>query len=301
MVKKYLTLALAGATSIAVTSCNAQNGGFKTLPSGLQYKIVKDAPGIQKPAIGDYMEFHIKSFVRMNGKDSILFDSRVMNNNQPVPFQVAPPAFKGDLAEGFQLLSQGDSAVFKVPVDSILKAGNQALPWMKKGKNQFIEYTVAVTTVKTADQMHKEQEEAAGKQVGIDEQIIKDYIAKNHINAQRTPSGMYYTIEKMGTGAKAIQGDSVSMNYTGMTLDGKKFDSNIDPEFHHVQPFWFNLGVGQVIKGWDEGIALMPKGSKGTLIIPSTMAYGAQSPTPLIPANSVLMFEVEVKDVKGKK
>ena len=301
MVNKYLTLALAGATSIAVTSCNAQNGGFTTLPSGLQYKIVKDAPGIQKPAIGDYMEFHIKSFVKMNGKDSVLFDSRVMNNNQPVPFQVAPPQFKGDLAEGFQLLSEGDSAVFRVPVDSILKTGNQALPWMEKGKGQYIDYSVAVTSVKTADQMRKEQEEAAGKQIGIDEQIIKDYIAKNNLKAERTASGLYYTIDQMGSGPKGVPGDSVSMNYTGMTLNGTKFDSNTDPEFHHVEPFWFTLGVGQVIKGWDEGIALMPKGSKGKLIIPSTMAYGQQSPTPLIPANSVLLFDVEVKDVMHKK
>ncbi|MBS1645669.1 MAG: FKBP-type peptidyl-prolyl cis-trans isomerase [Bacteroidetes bacterium] len=300
MVKKYLTLALAGATSIAVTSCNAQSGSFKTLPSGLQYKIVKDDPSIQKPAIGDYMEFHIKSFIKFNGKDSMLFDSRVMNNNQPVPFQVAPPAFKGDLAEGFQLLTQGDSALFRVPVDSIIKAGNQTLPWMKKGAKQYIEYSVAVTKVMTADQMKKEQEAAAGKQVAIDEQIIKDYIAKNNIKAERTASGLYYIIEKLGTGPKANQGDSVSMNYTGTTLDGTKFDSNVDPAFHHVEPFWFNLGIGQVIKGWDEGIALMPKGSKGKLIIPSTLAYGPQSPTPAIPANSVLVFDVEVKDVKGK-
>jgi FKBP-type peptidyl-prolyl cis-trans isomerase len=91
------------------------------------------------------------------------------------------------------------------------------------------------------------------------------------------------------------------MNYTGMTLAGAKFDSNVDPQFNHVQPFWFNLGMGQVIKGWDEGIALMPKGSKGTLYIPSTLAYGAQSPSPLIPANSVLVFDVEVVDAKPGK
>ncbi len=301
MIKKYLPIALLGATAITVTSCNAQEAGFKKTAAGLEYKIVKDDPGIQKPAIGDYMEFHIKTFVRFPGADSVIFDSRSMNNNQPVPYQVLPPAFKGDLAEGFMMLTKGDSAVFRVSYDSMIKAGSQPFPWMQLGKDQKIEFTVAVTTVKTQSQMQQEQQAAAGKQNSVDENLIKDYIAKNGIKAQRTPSGLYYKIDKMGAGPKASTGDSVSMNYTGMTLEGTKFDSNVDPQFNHVSPFWFMLGTGQVIKGWDEGIALMPKGSKGTLYIPSTMAYGPQSPSQLIPANAVLVFDVEVVDTKKKK
>lgn len=296
MVKKYLSIALLGATAITVTSCNAQNAGFKKTAAGLEYKIVKDEAGIQKPAIGDYMEFHIKSYVHFPKGDSVLFDSRKMNNNQPVPFQVMPASFKGDLVEGFMMLTKGDSAVFRVPIDSVIKAGNQPLPWMEKGKNMKIEYTVVVTTVKTQSQLQTEQKAAAEKQVSIDEAQVKEYLAKNNIQATRTPSGLYYKVDKMGTGAKPGVGQMVSMNYTGMTLAGTKFDSNVDPEFKHVQPFEFKLGTGQVIKGWDEGIALLPKGSKATLYIPSTMAYGAQSPTPLIPANSVLVFDVEVVD-----
>lgn len=298
MIKHYLAPALVGLAALSVSSCNAQNAGFKKTASGLEYKIVKDEAGIQKPAIGDYVEFHIKSYVRFPKGDSVLFDSRKMNNNQPVPFQVTPPSFKGDLVEGFMMLTKGDSAVFRVSIDSVLKAGNQLMPWMQKGKGQKIEYTVAVVTVKTQAQLQEEQKAAASKQIGVDEQLIKDYLAKNNIQAQRTESGMYYKIDRMGTGYKPTTGDSVSMNYTGMTLNGTKFDSNVDPQFNHVMPFWFNLGVGQVIRGWDEGIALMPKGSKGTLYIPSTMAYGPQSPTPAIPANSVLVFDVEVVDAK---
>ena len=301
MVKKYLSLALIGATAVTVTSCNAQNAGFKKSSSGLEYKIVKDEPGIQKPAIGDYMEFHIKSYVHFPKGDSMLFDSRKMNNNQPVPYQVMPPSFKGDLSEGFMMLTKGDSAVFRVPVDSVIKAGNQPLPWMQQGKNQKIEYTIYVTSVKTQSQLQTEQKAASEKQSGVDESLLKDYLAKNNIKATRTASGLYYKVDKMGAGAKPSIGDSVSMNYTGMTLDGKKFDSNIDPQFNHVSPFWFTLGVHQVIPGWDEGIALMPKGSKGTLYIPSTLAYGAQSPSPLIPANAALVFDVEVVDTKAKK
>ena len=77
--------------------------------------------------------------------------------------------------------------------------------------------------------------------------------------------------------------------------------TNVDSTFNHVQPFTFTLGQGQVIKGWDEGIALLKKGGKARLFIPSHIAYGAQSPSPAIPANSVLIFDVEVVNIEEAK
>lgn len=295
--KRYITLVLASLSFVGGSFCYAQNG-FKKLPSSLQYKIVKDVPGTYKTKLGDYMEFHLKSLVHFPKGDSILFDSRKMNGNKPLPYQVQPPQFKGDLAEGFLLLTEGDSAVFRVSVDSIMKTGNQATSWFQKGKNMFVEYGVTVTKVRSHEAMQKEQKVSASKQVDIDDQLLNSYFTQKGIKPMKTASGLYYTISQMGAGRKPIQGDNVCMNYTGMTLDGKKFDSNVDPQFNHVNSFCFKLGMGQVIQGWDEGVALLPKGSKGTLYIPSTMAYGAQSPSPLIPPNSVLVFDVEVVDVK---
>lgn len=293
MLKQYIPLALMGFLLVTNSACNAQNGGFKKTAGGLEYKIVKDVPGTQKANVGDYMEFHIFSHVG----DSVLFDSRKMNNNQPVPFQVQAPAFKGDLGEGFPLLSAGDSAVFRVSVDSIIKAGNQLPAYMQKGKGMKIEYAIQVVKVQTQAQMQAEAQEKAAKQSGVDDKLIQDYLAKNNIKATKTASGLYYKIDKPGSGANAAPGQSITMNYTGTTLDGKKFDSNVDPQFQHVQPFTFTLGQGQVIRGWDEGVALLNKGAKGTLYIPSPLAYGAQSPSPAIAPNSVLIFDVEVKDI----
>jgi FKBP-type peptidyl-prolyl cis-trans isomerase len=94
------------------------------------------------------------------------------------------------------------------------------------------------------------------------------------------------------------------MNYTGTLLDGTKFDSNTDSAFSHVQPFEFALGLGQVIKGWDEGVSYLKPGSKATFYIPSPMAYGAQArpgggANPKgIPANSILFFDVELVGIK---
>ncbi len=131
----------------------------------------------------------------------------------------------------------------------------------------------------------------------IDDNLLKDYFAKNHINATKTASGLYYSISKQGTGKNAMRGQTVTMNYTGKTLDGKTFDSNTDPNFRHVQPFNFSLGMGQVIKGWDEGVQLLNLGSKATLFIPSGLAYGERAMGNSIPPNSVLIFDVEVVNI----
>lgn len=109
-----------------------------------------------------------------------------------------------------------------------------------------------------------------------------------------TPSGLSYTVLKEGSGEATKNGDSVTVNYTGMLENGTVFDSNTDPKFRHVEPFEFNLGAGMVIKGWDEGVLGMKVGEKRRLVIPANLAYGAQSPSPLIPANSVLVFDVQV-------
>ena len=95
----------------------------------------------------------------------------------------------------------------------------------------------------------------------------------------------------------AKNGDTLVMNYTGHLTDGTVFDSNVDPKFGHVQPFEFTLGAGQVIKGWDEGLVGMKVGEKKTLTITPDKGYGAQAVGP-IPANSTLIFDVELVGIK---
>ena len=113
-------------------------------------------------------------------------------------------------------------------------------------------------------------------------------------------SGLQIQDEVMGTGTVAVAGNMVTVNYTGMLTDGKVFDSNIDPKFNHVQPFPFVLGAGQVIQGWDEGVAGMKVGGKRKLTIPPELGYGNQNAgNGLIPPNSTLIFEVELLNVKN--
>ena len=105
---------------------------------------------------------------------------------------------------------------------------------------------------------------------------------------------MFYKIEAEGAGDKPEKGQTVSVHYKGSLLDGTVFDSS----FKRNQPIDFALGVGQVIPGWDEGIALLNKGAKATLIIPSDLAYGASGAGGVIPPNATLKFEVELVNFK---
>ena len=115
------------------------------------------------------------------------------------------------------------------------------------------------------------------------------YLQAHNITTAPTASGLYYIETKAGTGVQAKKGDKVKVNYIGYLLSGKKFDSSYDRN----QPFEFTLGQGQVIKGWDEGIAKMKAGGKATLIIPSSLAYGAQGNYAIAPY-STLIFDVEL-------
>src|SRR5215208_5524319 len=112
------------------------------------------------------------------------------------------------------------------------------------------------------------------------------------------PSGLKYTDTTVGTGAEATPGKRVSVHYTGWLYEngqkGKKFDSSLD----RGQPFGFPLGGGQVIRGWDEGVAGMKVGGKRTLIIPPDFGYGARGAGGVIPPNATLVFDVELLDVK---
>ena len=106
--------------------------------------------------------------------------------------------------------------------------------------------------------------------------------------------GLKYTDEQIGTGAVATAGKTAVVHYTGWLLDGTKFDSSRDRN----QPFSFPLGAGQVIKGWDEGVAGMKVGGKRTLIVPPALGYGARGAGGVIPPNATLKFDVELLDVR---
>lgn len=119
----------------------------------------------------------------------------------------------------------------------------------------------------------------------------------NSTAAVTTPSGLVYIITKHNNGRYPVQGETVVVNYTGLLSNGVKFDSSFD----RGQPFKFKLGLGRVIKGWDEGIQKIRVGEQATLVIPASLGYGAEGSGDVIPPNATLIFVVELLDIESPK
>lgn len=111
---------------------------------------------------------------------------------------------------------------------------------------------------------------------------------------EQTPSGLRYKIINKGNGKPAEKGKTVAVHYKGQLADGTVFDSS----YKRKEPLEFQVGVGQVISGWDEGISLLKVGDKARLVIPSDLGYGSRGAGGVIPPNAILVFDVELMDVK---
>jgi len=136
-----------------------------------------------------------------------------------------------------------------------------------------------------------------GKVVNYSDSNIVNEEQNNMQNVQQI-EGVKIIILEEGNGDIAKSGGTVVMNYTGKLADGTVFDSNVDPKFNHVQPFVFTIGAGQVIRGWDVGIAGMKVGEKRILEINPDYAYGEAGAGGVIPPNATISFEVELLQIE---
>ena len=144
----------------------------------------------------------------------------------------------------------------------------------------------AFDAAKAFEDFNKSKADRIKKEKENELKILKD-LSKGF---SKTSSGLLYKFEKENNSHKPSNGNKVKVHYKGMLLDGTVFDSS----FKRNQPIEFTLGVGQVIKGWDEGISLLGIGDKASFIIPSDLAYGASGAGGVIPPNATLIFEVEL-------
>lgn len=293
-------------------SCKDRAGGgeFDKTASGLEYKLFTQAQdgGYERktPAqvvadtaqlserIGQIMTLRMKY---TNSEDSVLFST--YERNMPVQVEMMRSPVRGSIEEAFLMLTPGDSAVFKINADSLFANTFQQPrpPFIKEGSD--LTFNIKAVTLQSKEQAMADfqtlMKARYDEQMGKDEEKIKAYLAEQGLNAEKTPSGVYYVINKKGSGKQPEPGSMVSVHYTGTTLDGNVFDSS---RKDGREPLSFPLGRGAVIQGWDEGIAALREGDQAVLIIPSPLAYGEEARGPDMPANSILRFEVELLDVQ---
>lgn len=311
---------LLGAVIIAfLASCNSMN--YKKTKSGLLYKIFP--ANTSKDSTKDGYVLKLNQQVKFN--DSILFTTY---GKAPQYAQVQPitdPAAYSP-AEIFSMLKKGDSAVTVMLVDTLLKRGyaSQLPPNAKKGDKITISFKVleifTVDSLARADmemerkkdeprarkemeeqqaKMKKMQEDAEKKEYDalvksgeVDKELkeIETYLAAKKITAQKTGKGTYVYIEKQGTGPQVENGKFANVKYTGRHMDT---DSIFDAGTYPLQ-----VGVGNAIKGWHEGLPLFKEGGKGKIFIPGFLAYGKNEGGGYpFRAYEPLMFDVEILSV----
>jgi len=154
----------------------------------------------------------------------------------------------------------------------------------------------------------KLMEEHAAKQLIKDVAAIDAFLAEKGIQAEKTESGLRYVITQPGTGENCKPSQTASVNYAGYTLEGRYFDCSskevaqakgvYNPAREPYEPYPVTIDQTSVIKGWHEALKLMNKGSKATFYIPSPLAYGSQQRSEVILPNTILVFDLEVVDVK---
>jgi len=286
--------------AFGLASCN----GFKKGDSGLLYKIITDKPG---PSIkeGDFVSL---DFIVKNDADSVLANSYEMGHPQQFVQKIQG---KGDVFSGISYLSEGDSAIIKMDVDSTSKG--RPKPQGFKGK--YVTYIFKINKViakgNLSDQVFngrindflKTIADAAKKAEPI---AINKYIADNKLKVTKTASGLSYVITKEGSGVKPAVGDTVMITYIGKNINGKVFDTNIKDEAKKAKlpinpanpykPLPYAIGSQGMIPGLAEGLALLSPGEKATFILPSDLGYGERGSGPVQPF-SPMVFDIEVVSV----
>jgi FKBP-type peptidyl-prolyl cis-trans isomerase FkpA len=296
--KKYFLLLLIFAAAMQLKAQDA----FQRTTKGTEYRILTHNTG-EKIQLNQIITFRM---IQKSPKDSVLSDGSHQAQIQPT----------GDLMDVFPLLTVKDSVLIRVPTDSIFKAHEDARPpFLPKGSNLFV--TIKIEKVQTLDEAVAERQKAMAEEHADAEKNnteeaanINKYIAAHHWLYNTTTSGLKYKITRQSVKRKPLAGDTVQVNYTGRTLDGKVFDSSIEAEAQKAglqqpgrayEPLSFVVGSGQVIPGWDEGLLLLNEGAKATFIIPSKLAYGDKGMSEDIKPYSTLRFDVELVKVKPIK
>lgn len=278
-----LLLMLAMMALVGSFSCTLLDTDGGKTKSGYSYIMLHDEPG-KEVQVGDRIQFTRE--IRL-GRDSVLSPAFLMVTVVPDTIQLPKP-FPADY-ELLLLMSPGDSA-------EVLVFGERmaAIPNAIYGPEDTLIYRIRMEKVL---QTQAERENSPDREAEIARMVEESAKAYNSGKLasilQTTYSGLQYISHKVGDGAQPRVNDKVEVHYYGALLDGKSFDSS----FKRKEPIVFQLGAGQVIQGWDEGIGYMKEGGAATFFIPANLAYGSIGSPPNIPPDATLVFYVELQRV----
>jgi FKBP-type peptidyl-prolyl cis-trans isomerase FkpA len=289
--------------------CVACDKSEKETPSGLKFKVVKAGDGVlPKPD-----EVVLFNYVFKDSKDSIW--QNTYSQEFPAVILVADSAAipsEDGMIQMLRMLSKGDSVTVEISVkDFFSKIAKRPIPSGVDSTLTFY-YGVRMDSIMSRDGFDKFQENWYSmkfkQQTQKDVAIIDAYLLEKNLKAENTESGLRYVIASPGSGELAKSGQTVKVNYTGYTLEGKCFDSSIKAIAQEngvyntmrepYSPYEVTIDESTVIMGWHEALKLLRKGSKATIYIPSPLAYGRQQRGDIIKENEILVFDMEVLEIK---
>lgn len=283
-------------------------------PKGYKYTVARKGDGnIIGP--GKFVSIDL---VFKDSKDSVWSDSRKEEFPLIIPVRdTMGMAREEGLEELFRVMSKGDSFVMKIKAQILFEKTYRSPVPPKVDPNSDFTFFMSVKDVYDSASVRKLSEELMAKQqekmrIQQEEQLAKDttaidaYLKEKNVVAKTTPSGLRYVVTQPGKGPTVKQGQRVKIHYAGYLMNGKYFDTSMEKVVKAqgmdrqgpFNPIELNAGQGEVIRGWDEAILLMNKGEKMTLYIPSTLAYGPSKRSADIVENSILIFDMELVDVK---
>ena len=284
-ISKIMLAVLAVACVFSFNACSKYKGFKQDKETGIYYKFYIQNKDSVQAQTGDAVSL----LYQLALKDSILVPM------MPIQELVQESFYKGDVYAAIRMLHVGDSATFILDADTFFHYMGGENPFDDKELYFTFKMTELMPKAEV-DAMMKAQEDQYNAYIeqarAAEDSTMREYIAKNKIKVAPTASGLYFISKKAGKGAQAVAGQKVAVHYTGKLLDGTKFDSSYDRN----EPIEFRLGQGQVIPGWDEGIAMMREGEKAVLLIPSKLAYGERG-NQVIPPCAPLVFDVELVKV----
>lgn len=301
MKKNHLILALIAVVAFSFTACRkSPYKGFDKHKDGYYYKFVEVNKDNNMPVKGDLVSLYLT--LSIEGDSMPFFPPQGLNiPSEGMRLAIDDMESPADLYDVIQTMHLKDSAEFILDADTFfyymapeLRPANVEDGAKLHASIRLISIMPKAEFQKLVQQQRQEEEAMLAMLQNQEDSLMKVYLSKNKITVKPTASGLYFINKKAGSGIQAEKGKLVKVHYTGYLLDGSKFDSSID----RGEPLEFKLGEGQVIKGWDEGIAMMKVGGKAKLIVPSKLGYGDRGAGQTILPYSPLVFDVELIDVK---
>jgi FKBP-type peptidyl-prolyl cis-trans isomerase FkpA len=292
--------------AITLAACSSE----KETPNGFKFNLIKEGAGDSLAKPGQLL---LVDFVLKDSKDSVWNDS--FKNGQPAPVMIQDSTMMANekgLMQMFRMLKPGDSVTTTLTIKEFFDqmTGGPVPP--NFDSTLTLTYSFKIREISTVQKYQEEQQKIAeaksAEQLTKDIAAIDKFLAEKGIEAVKTASGLRYVITKPGKGENGKSGQTATVEYVGYTLDGVYFDTSVkkiaeEKGVYNAQrepytAYPVTIDQSAVIQGWHEALKLMNKGAKATVYIPSGLAYGPRRRSPEIGENQILVFDLEVTDLK---